>query len=164
MPLRGIRGTRPARPAASLAVLVTVLLLATACGSTGVGSGPYDGDDRAAPPLPPSRQPVPTAGPTPVPVPVPGVVRPVAGARERRVAWRLVRALRGPAVLVEVQVGGAPCDVVTGVDVTESDRAVRLVVWAGREPRARCAGPPAMLGTFRLRVPLGEPLRTRPLE
>ena len=163
MPLRGIRGTRPARPAASLAVLVTVLLLATACGSTGARSGPYGGDDRAAPPVPPSQQPVPTADPTSVPVPAPGVVRPVAGERERRVAWRLVRALPGPAMLVEVQVGGAPCDLITGVDVTESDRAVRLVVWAGRELGARCAGLPAVLGTVRLRVPLGEPLGIRVL-
>jgi hypothetical protein len=65
--------------------------------------------------------------------------------------------------VVEVQVGGAPCDAVTGLDVTESATTVALTVWAGRTPRADCHGIPATLGTFRVRVPLDRPLGERTL-
>ena len=67
-------------------------------------------------------------------------------------------------MVVEVQLGGPPCDVVTGLNVVESARAVMLTVWAGRETGARCQGVPALLGTFHLRVPLEAPLGARTLE
>jgi hypothetical protein len=87
----------------------------------------------------------------------------VAGQRERRAPWRLVAAGPGPAVVVELNAGGPPCDVVTHLDVDESPSTVGLTVWAGREPGAECLGLPALLGTFRVRVPLAEPLGTRTL-
>jgi len=74
----------------------------------------------------------------------------------------LVQAV-GKVVVVEVQAGGAPCDAVTGIDVAESPEAVELTVWAGRTPGAHCRGVPAVLGTFRIRVLLAEPLGARPL-
>ena len=98
----------------------------------------------------------------PVPEPTPGLVDPVPGGRERRVPWRLVQKA-GKVVVVEVQAGGAPCDAITDIDVAESPEAVELTVWAGRTPGARCRGVPALLGTFRVRVPLDEPLGDRAL-
>ncbi len=93
----------------------------------------------------------------------PREVTPVAGQRERRPAWRLVATGPGPSVVVELQAGGAPCDVVTGVDVDESATEVRLTIWTGREKGATCDGFPAVLGTLRVRVPLAAPLGVRPL-
>jgi hypothetical protein len=58
---------------------------------------------------------------------------------------------------------GAPCDAITHIDVAESPEAVELTVWAGRTPGARCRGVPALLGTFRVRVPLDQPLGDRAL-
>jgi hypothetical protein len=62
-----------------------------------------------------------------------------------------------------VKAGGPPCDVVTHLDVDETPSGVRLDVWTGRVPGAVCAGLPALLGTFRVRVPLAEPLGSRAL-
>ena len=87
----------------------------------------------------------------------------MAGQRERRAPWRLVATGPGPAVVVELNAGGPPCDVVTHLDVDESPSTVGLTVWAGREPGAECVGLPALLGTFRVRVPLAQPLGTRTL-
>lgn len=83
--------------------------------------------------------------------------------RERRASWRLVDAGPGPSVVIEVQAGGPPCDVVTHLDVDETPSGVRLDVWTGRVPGAVCVDIPAVLGTFRVRVPLTEPLASRPL-
>lgn len=157
---RGARSVLPVAPFAAALILAT--LLAGACGGpAGTGGGGGSGGD--VPPRPPTRLPTPAPDAEPVPTPDPGLISPVTGERERRVRWRFVRAAAGPAVVVEVQVGGAPCDVVTGLDVTESTHAVVLTVWAGREPGARCEGVPALLGTYQLRVPLTEPLGTRTL-
>jgi hypothetical protein len=98
----------------------------------------------------------------PVPELTTGFVEPVAGQRTRRVRWRAVQAA-GDVVVVEVQAGGAPCDAITDVDVAESADDVELTIWAGRTPGARCRGVPALLGTFRVRVPLAEPLGERSL-
>ncbi len=149
----------PVLPGAPVvAVLVVVALLAAACGEerqSGAG-------DRSVPPASPSvSPPVPTES-EPVAEPTPGIAEPVAGRRERRVPWRLVQAA-GKVVVVEVQAGGAPCDAITHLETSESPEAVELTVWAGRTPRARCDGVPAVLGTFRLRVPLDEPLGNRTL-
>lgn len=158
MPLRLGRRACPVLLGAPFAVVAAlVCLLAAAC-----GEGPPYGD-RSAPPSAPSVPPAEPTGLEPVPQPTPGFVEPVTGRRERRVTWRLVDAAPGPSVVVEVEVGGPPCDVVTDVAVTESGEAVELTVWAGRTPGARCAGVPALLGTARLRVPLEEPLGSRDL-
>lgn len=98
----------------------------------------------------------------PVPELTPGFVEPVAGQRTRRVRWRLVQAA-GKVVVVEVQAGGAPCDAITDIVVAESTDDVELTIWAGRTPGATCRGVPALLGTFRVRVPLTRPLGERPL-
>jgi hypothetical protein len=152
------RRAHPAVPGAPfVAVLVIASLLAAACADGGP-SGP--GDDRGAPPAPPSvSPPVPRAQEPPA-EPTPGLVEPVGGHRSRRVHWRLVQAA-GDVVVVEVQAGGAPCDAITGIDVVESSETVELTVWAGRTPGARCRGVPAVLGTFRVRVPLDAPLGER---
>ena len=153
------RGARPVRPGAPLGALasgsVVVALLLGACGSTAAPG-------QSAPPGPPSRSPSPTSG-GPTPSFPSDEVTPVPGKRERRVPWRLVDAGPGAAVVVEVKAGGPPCDVVTDLDVEETPSGVRLTVWAGRRPGASCVGVPALLGTFRVRVPLAEPLGSRPL-
>ena len=151
------RRAHPVRPGAPfVVVLVVVVLLAAACGEERQpGAG-----DRSAPPASPSvSPPVPTES-EPVAEPTPGIAEPVAGHRERRVPWRLVQAA-GKVVVVEVQAGGAPCDAITHLETSESPETVELTVWAGRTPRARCHGVPAMLGTFRVRVPLEAPLGER---
>lgn len=155
-------GARPVRPAVPfLAVLGLVLLVAACGGAPPTGADP--GGERSVSPAPPAQPPA-TVPSEVVPSPEPAVVDPVPGRHERQVTWRLVGTAPGPAVVVEVQAGGAPCDAVTGVDVTESASTVRLTVWAGRTPGADCHGIPATLGTLRLRVPLKEPLGTRTLE
>ena len=158
------RGAHPILPGVPfVVVLVVVGLLATACADAGPtgSSGPSGpGDARSAPPATPSvSPPVPNPG-EPRSEPAPGLVEPVGGHRERRVHWRLVQATRD-VVVVEVQAGGAPCDAITGIDVVESTETVELTVWAGRTPGARCRGVPAVLGTFRVRVPLEAPLGER---
>ena len=148
----------PVLPGAPVvAVLIVVALLATACGEQQPDAG-----DRSVPPASPSvSPPLPTES-EPVAEPTPGIAEPVAGRRERRVPWRLVQAA-GKVVVVEVQAGGAPCDAITHLETSESPEAVELTVWAGRMRRARCRGVPAVLGTFRVRVPLDEPLGDRTL-
>ena len=152
------RRARPVFPGAPFCALVIVVgLLAAACGDDQPSAR-----DRSVPPASPSVTPAPTDS-SPVPEPTPGFVEPVPGRRERRVPWRFVEDSAGPAVVVEVQAGGPPCDVVTDLSVSESPEAVELTVWAGRTPGARCRGVPALRGTFRVRVPLTEPLGDRPL-
>jgi hypothetical protein len=151
------RRAHPAIPGAPfVVVLVIASLLAAACADRGP-SGP--GDD-GAPPAPPSVSPSVPSADEPRAEPPPGLVEPVRGHRARRVRWRLVQAA-GDVVVVEVQAGGAPCDAITGIDVVESTESVELTVWAGRTPGARCRGVPAVLGTFRVRVPLDAPLGER---
>jgi hypothetical protein len=149
----------PVLPGAPVvAVLVVVALLAAACGEerqSGAG-------DRSVPPASPSVSPPMPTQSEPVAEPTTGIAEPVAGRRERRVPWRVVE-VAGKVVVVEVQAGGAPCDAITHLETSESPEAVELTVWAGRTPRARCHGVPAVLGTFRLRVPLDEPLGDRTL-
>jgi hypothetical protein len=153
------RRAHPVTPGAPFGALLVVLLvaglLATACDD---GSG----TDRSVPPAPPSATPPVPRSTGPVPSHTPGLVEPVEGRHERRVPWRLVEA-RGRAVVVEVQAGGPPCDAITGLHAAESPRSVELTVWAGRTPGAHCAGVPALLGTFRVRVPLDAPLGDRTL-
>jgi hypothetical protein len=152
------RRARPVRPGAPLGAFVAMsAIVVLALGACGDAAGP----GQSAPPQPPSQTPASTSGPTPSSTA--SEVTPVPGQRERRVPWRLVDAGPGPGVVVEVKAGGPPCDVVTHLDVDETPSGVRLDVWAGREPGAVCVGVPALLGTVRVRVPLAEPLGSRPL-
>ncbi|WP_305705257.1 hypothetical protein [Nocardioides sp.] len=136
-------------------------LLAAGCGSGGSGAGQDSAYD--APPAAPTSPPVPTDEAEP-PAPELEPVDPVEGRRERQVGWKLVGPAPGPIMVVEVQAGGAPCDAITGLDVTETPDVITLIVWAGREPGAACAGQPAVLGTFHVRVPLEEPFGDRRVE
>ena len=149
------RRAHPVLPGAPVVVLVAAVLL-TACGDDGrSGAG-----DRSVPPASPSvTPPVPTES-EPVHEPTTGLVDPVAGGRERRVPWRLVQ-VDGRVLVAEVQAGGAPCDAITALEVSESSDTVELTVWAGRMAGARCRGIPAVLGTFRVRITLDEPLGDR---
>lgn len=154
-----VRGAHPARPGAPfVVVLLVVVALAAACADGGPSGSDVPGVPPASPSVPPA---VPPDNP-PASEPAPGLVSPVPGHHTRRLRWRLVQAV-GKVVVVEVQAGGAPCDAVTGIDVAESPQAVELTVWAGRTPGAHCRGVPAVLGTFRIRVLLAEPLGARPL-
>ena len=154
-----VRRAHPARPGAPVVALLSVVgLLAVACAD----EGPPGARDRGVPPAPPSASPSVPPQSEPVPELTPGFVEPVAGQRTRRVRWRLVQAA-GKVVVVEVQAGGAPCDAITDIVVAESTDDVELTIWAGRTPGATCRGVPALLGTFRVRVPLTRPLGERPL-
>jgi hypothetical protein len=152
------RRAHPVLPGAPVAVLLVVCLIAAACGDDGQPRS----RDRSVPPASPSVSPPVPIESEPVPEPTTGLVEPVPGGRERRVPWRLVQKA-GKVVVVEVQAGGAPCDAITDIEVAESPEAVELTVWAGRTPGAHCRGVPALLGTFRVRVPLDEPLGDRTL-
>jgi hypothetical protein len=159
------RRARPVPPGAPLGALTSafaVLAVVTLVTFVLAGCGDAVAPGQSVPPRLPTQRPATTSG-GPARSPAAGEVTPVAGQRERRVPWRLVDTGPGPSVVVEVQAGGPPCDVVTHLDVDETPSAVRLDVWAGREPGAVCVGVPALLGTFRIRVPLTEPLGSRPI-
>ncbi len=152
--------TRPRRAllvgaAGALVVLALVVL-------AGCGGGPGTTRSGGGTGVPPSEAPTPTPMPdeTEPTSPAPPVVEAVAGTRERAASWRFVRA-RGSTVLVEVDLGGPPCDAVTGLEVTESADVVGLLVWTGPVSGARCAGQPAVLGTVRVEVRLDAPLAGR---
>ena len=130
------------------------------------GSGGSGGSGESVPPASPTGESPGSVPPAPLPdeetpdEPAPATVTPVAGERARVVPWRVVRAA-GTALVVEVQVGGRPCDAVTDVEVDESSERVRLTVWAGPVAGAECTGQPALLGTARVRVRLAEPVGER---
>jgi hypothetical protein len=90
-------------------------------------------------------------------------VTPVAGAKARAATWKLAGGGQGRVLDLDVTVGGPPCDAVTGVDVRESPTTVAVTVYAGPIPTADCRGVPAITGTVRVRVTLGEPLGSRRL-
>lgn len=148
--------------AAVAVVWAGALLLLSACAAGPGGSG-GGGPAGSVPPIAPTVSPVPLpSGAGPEGLPTPTVIDPVVGARERRLAWTLVRS-GGAELVVQALVGGPPCDAVTGVEVAESASTVAVTVWAGRVPGAvGCDGPqPAMVGIFWVRVPLSAPLGSR---
>ncbi|HKT05545.1 MAG TPA: hypothetical protein VJT31_39010, partial [Rugosimonospora sp.] len=71
----------------------------------------------------------------------------------------------GQTLLLDATVGGAPCDLVTGVDVAETATAVRITVFSGVPATARAqqctGGLPAIAGTERVEVRLHRPLGAR---
>lgn len=150
---------RPVLPAVPLGAML--LLTVAACGSSGAG-GSDPGQQRSVSPTPPAQSPSVAPSTPPPSMPEPALISPLDGQQERRLDWEVVDAT-GPEVIVEVQMGGPPCDVVTGLDVTEDPDEVTLTIWAGRETGADCAGFPATVGTYRVAVPLDEPLGTRTL-
>lgn len=159
MPLGRVRRRGPGTPLGVLAGLTALAALA-ACASGGSGPG---ATGTGVPPAPPATSPRPVpAPPADQAPPTPSVMDPVAGQRERRLPWTVVRP-SAETLVVEVAAGGPPCDAVTGVDVVESADRVAVTVWAGRVPGATgCEGPvPALLGTFWVRVPLAAPLGAR---
>lgn len=145
------------RQGLSAALLVGVVCLAAAgCGETPTGVPPApptapDGEGQASA-TPPALPPLPTLAAVP-------------GTRVHRATWRVL-AEQDPAadqVVVEVDVGGPPCDVVTGLEVNETNETVVLTVWAGAEEGREqdCDTAPLTLGTHALVVPLGGPLAER---
>lgn len=156
---------RPAQPgalgrlghlSAPIVVALGVILLIAACTEQGPTRSIQPAPASTPPALPNQTEPTPAT-------PTPTVIDPVDGQRERQADWRLVTAT-GTELIVEVQAGGAPCDAVTGADVTENTQTVSLSIWTGRTPGANCPGQPALLGTFWIRVPLTAPLADRTLE
>src|SRR5262249_19780283 len=115
-------------------------------------AAPWDGP----PPLPEASPPA-----TPSLVPV----APVPGTRARAVRWTLAgSADGGGTLLLDVAVGGPPCDAVTAVDVMETARRVTVSVYAGATASASCGpGVPAMVGTVRVPAHLSGPLGSRAL-
>lgn len=66
--------------------------------------------------------------------------------------WRLA-ARAGSSLLLDVNVGGPPCDAVTAVEVDETPASIVITVHAGRTPGANCrAGTPALLGSYRVQA------------
>jgi hypothetical protein len=70
----------------------------------------------------------------------------------------------GRRLLVDVAIGGPPCDTVTGVDVSETTTTVTVTVYAGRLTSADCpAGSVGSLATARVEAVLSRPLADREL-
>jgi hypothetical protein len=104
----------------------------------------------------PDRTTVATPGLTPVDL--------LPGTRARVATWRLAGRDGARTLLLDVQVGGAPCDAVTDVDVQETANSVRITVHAGVVAFEGCgAGVPARLGVVRVRAHLEQPLGVRRL-
>jgi hypothetical protein len=85
--------------------------------------------------------------------------------RARAARWTLAgSADGGGALLLDVAVGGPPCDAVTAVDVMETAERVTVSVYAGATASASCGpGVPAMVGTVRVPAHLSGPLGARTL-
>ena len=144
--------------------LIGALAIALCLGACATGARPggvtVPPDTGAAsggpPPLPEVSAPAP---PSLVPV------APVPGARARAVRWTLAgSADGGGTLLLDVAVGGPPCDAVTAVDVMETAQRVTVSVYAGVTASASCGpGVPAMVGTVRVPAHLNRPLGSRTL-
>ena len=144
---------------AVVAAVLAAVSLTAGCGSVSAGDGGSDvpftdgGADSGPLPLPESSPPA-----TPSLAPI----TPAPGRQERVTRWELAgQADGGHRLLIDVQIGGPPCDTVTGVDVSETATTVTVTVQAGRLASADC--PPGVAGSLatarveaRLREPLGE--------
>ena len=112
--------------------------------------------DEGPPPLPDSNPP---ATPSLIPITV------APGRRERVAEWHLVgQSDGGRRLLLDVTIGGPPCDTVTGLDIAESATTITITVHAGRLTSTDCpAGATAALATARLEARLAQPLGSRNL-
>ncbi|MBN1172560.1 MAG: hypothetical protein JXA67_10350 [Micromonosporaceae bacterium] len=168
-----LRQCRPGAMAPLTGVILGVVLALAACqseagtgdttpqapGLLGEGSGatvPPRGGSSGPPAMPDQTTPT---------LPDPTPTTPVAGSRDRRVPWTLAGTEDGGrTLLLDVSVGGPPCDVVTAVETGERADAVRIAVFAGIPTGASCGGGiPAILATVRVRVLLEQPVGTRQL-
>jgi hypothetical protein len=131
------------------------------------GTSTPDSPGRAGVKVPPATTGAPPAMPdrtTPT-LPAPSPTTPVPGSRDRIAAWKLAGSTEDDRLLLlDVTVGGPPCDVVTAVDKAETSDMVTIKVYAGKPATATCgSGTPAMLGTVRIAVRLAAPLGGRKL-
>jgi hypothetical protein len=138
-----------------LALVAVVTACANGAGPPGAPSVPPTGRGSGGPPPLPEVSPPATPALTPI--------DPVAGTRDRTVRWRLAgQADNGRVLLLDVPIGGPPCDAATGVDVRESATEVTIIVYAGKTGSGSCPpGMPAILGTARVRAVLAQPLGSR---
>ena len=149
-----------------LIMTVAVVLTVAAAGCTASGTGQPGGPS-------PAHSVAPSGGATDGPPPLPDVTRPapppralttpVAGGRDRTARWTWVgQADGGRVLLLDVTVGGPPCDAVTAIDVAEGPRSVRITVYAGVASSAACpSGVPALVGTVRVPARLAAPVGSR---
>ncbi|HST83638.1 MAG TPA: hypothetical protein VLL08_18040 [Kineosporiaceae bacterium] len=145
-----------------IAVLAAVLgaaLLATSCGP----SNPDPGVEPTGAAVGSGPPPLPETSPPPLPTLVP--ITPAPGRREREAQWRLAsQSDDGRRLLVDVAIGGPPCDTVTGVDVKETETSVTVTVYAGRLKSADCpSGTAGSLATAKVEAKLTRPLADRKL-
>jgi len=148
----------------TLTMVLGVAILVTSCGTSSSGdSGSFDvspsaggGTESGPPPLPESSPP-PTVSLVPI--------TPAPGRRERVAQWHLVRQSGGGRLLlIDVAIGGPPCDAVTGIDIAETATTVKLTVHAGRLTSADCpSGAVGSLATARMEARLARPLGKREL-
>jgi hypothetical protein len=155
----------PALIATSVIAVITVA--GCAAGGDHAGPGrPSPGPPNAVPPTgPASGGPPPlTVGSAPAMPPL-TPTGPVAGTRARAVPWTPAgRSDDGRLLMLDVAVGGPPCDAVTAVDVVEASGSVTVTVHAGVVTGADCTGGiPAIIGTVRVAARLAQPLGTRTL-
>jgi hypothetical protein len=145
-----------------LALITALVLTLTGCAPAGPrdtprSAPPAGGLDSGPPPLPDSSAPA---------LPVPPEVTPVPGRRDRTVPWRLVGRRDGDrTLLLEITIGGPPCDAVTAVAVAEATATVSITVYAGVAGQGRCGpGVQGSVGTFRVPARLAQPLGARTLK
>lgn len=99
-------------------------------------------------------------------LPAPSPITPVPGTRDRTADWKVAGSTSdGKVLLLDVTVGGPPCDAVTAIDTTETPNTVTIKVYAGKPAGATCDnGTPAKTGTVRATVTLDAPLGTRKVQ
>ena len=150
-----------------LGVGLLAAVAATGCGAASSGSGPGGGGNEIPPSVAQSAQsgppPLPGSSPPSIPSLVP--ITPAPGQRERVAQWHLAgQSDGGRRLLIDVAIGGPPCDAVTGLDVTETGTTVKVTVHAGRLVSADCpAGSTGALATARVVATLDQPLGNRDL-
>ncbi|HEU4424521.1 MAG TPA: hypothetical protein VFR67_18490 [Pilimelia sp.] len=153
-------------------VMTAALALAVAaagCAADGAGqpgpggSVPPTGVPGPVPPTGATEGPPPLPDVSPPATPSPALGTPVPGSRDRTARWTLAgQAEGGRVLLLDVTAGGPQCDAVTGIDVVENPRSVKITVYAGATGSAPCpGGVPAVVGTIRVPVRLAAPVGGR---
>jgi hypothetical protein len=149
-----------------LAVVLGIVLPVAGCAASTGGSAGSGGATEISPstagPADSGPPPLPDSSPPSTPALVP--ITPQPGERERVAQWRLADRSDDRRLLLDVTVGGPPCDTVTGVDIAETGTTVTVTVHAGRLTSADC--PPGVAGalaTARVAAQLARPLGDREL-